>query len=183
MAHLLLEFLRSASIHIRRHRTRIDSINSRSLRELSRPRPRHRLQRRLGAAVNALVLKPERRADAADIDNASAAVVREIGQHGFHEEQRTADVDVVERREIRRVAVLNRQVARDARVLHDDVDLQLAALGVLEVVRGHVDDVRGAVFSAQVGLHGKAFHAVGLLQSLGELLRFLGRGVGCVVDD
>ena len=51
-----------------------------------------------------------------------------------------------------------------------------------KVVFGQLDDVRGAVFGAQVGLHGEAFDAVGFLELSGELLGFGGGGVGGVVD-
>jgi len=148
MAHLLLELLRSPRIHVRRNGARVDSIDRSALRQLAGPGPRHALQGSLGAAVHALVLEPERGADAADVDDAATAVVRQVGDGGFHEEERAAHVDVVEVREVFAVAVFDCEVTGDAGVVDDDIDLEPAVLGVREVVFGEFDDVRGAVFGA-----------------------------------
>lgn len=182
MTHLLLELLRRSRIHVRRHRTRIDSIDSSPLGEFTSPSPSHGLQRSFRAAVDTLPLEAERGADAADVDDAAGAVVREVRARGFHEEERAADIDVVEESEVVAVALFDGEVAGDAGVVDDDVDLQLAGLGVREVVLGHLDEVRGAVLGAHVCLDGQAFDAVGVLQLLGELLGLVGRGLGCVVD-
>lgn len=173
VAHLLLELLRSAGVHVRRNGARVHSVHSSTFGELARPRPSHRLQRRLGAAVDALALKAERGTDAADVDNAATAVVRQVRHGSLHEEKRTADVDVVEVGKVRSVALFNCQVAGDACVLDDDVDLHLVALGVREVVLCNVNDVGGTVFGAHVGLDRDAFDAVCVLEPLGQFPCFL----------
>jgi hypothetical protein len=182
MAHLLLELLGRTRIHISRNRSRVNSVNCSTLSQLSSPRTRHALQRSFRAAVNALVLETQRGTDAADIDNTPAAVMRQVGNGGFHEEERAADVDVVELREVLAVAVFDCEVGGDAGVVDDDVDLKLAVFRVREVVLGQFDDVRGAVFGSEVGLHGEALDVVGLLEFVGELLGLFGGGVGGVVD-
>ena len=123
MAHRLLELLRSTSVHICRDRTGVDSVYSRALGELAGPRARHGFERGFGAAVHALLLEAERGADAADVDDAAAAVLREVWDRGFHEEERAAHVDVVEVREVVAVALFHCEVAGDAGVVDDDVDL------------------------------------------------------------
>lgn len=182
MAHLPLELLGRACIHVCCDRTRVDSIDSSSFSKLSCPSASHGFQRRFGAAVDALPLESERGADTADVDNAAGAVVRQVRGGRFHKEERAAHVDVVERGEVVAVAFFHCQIAGQSSVVDNDIDLQLATLRVREVVLGHLYKVGRAGFGAHVCLHGQAFDAVGFLQALGELLCFVGRRVGSVVD-
>jgi len=182
MAHGLLELLRGTGIHIRRNRAWVDSVDSSALRKLAGPGACHRFESSLGAAIDTLALEAERGADAADVDDTAAAVVGEVGDGGFHEEKRAAHIDVVEVREVVAITFFHCKVAGDACVVDDNVNLKFACLWVREVVFGQFDNVRGAVFGSHVGLHGEAFDAVRLLELLGELLGFVGGGVGGVVD-
>ena len=171
-------------IHIRGDGARVDGIHGAPLGKLAAPGARHGFQRRFRAAVDALMREAETRADAREVDDAPAAVVREVRFRRLHEEERAPDVDVVLAREFGGVDGGDAAVLRDPRVVDDDVDLELARLGVGEAVLGHVDDVGRTGLGAHVGLERDGFDGELVLKFGGEVGRFLrGRGRGVVHED
>ena len=113
-------------------------------------------------------MEAEAGANAAEVDDAAAAVVGEIRERGFDEQQGAQDVDVVHPAEIGRVAGLDCSVLGHAGVVDDHVDLQFAGFGVGKVVQGRRDNVRGSVLGAHVCLHREGFDVVLGLQAVRE---------------
>ena len=74
-------------------------------------------------------------------------------------------------------------VGGDARVVDEDVDLELVRFRVGEVVFGGGDDVGWGGGLAEVGLDGDGFDAVRSLEFGREVGGFLRGAVGCVVED
>jgi hypothetical protein len=70
--------------------------------------------------------------------------VREIRQSGLHEEKRTADINIVQPRELVHLAVFQTGFRCHTGVVDDDVDLQGAGFGVGKVGFRDGDDMRRA---------------------------------------
>ena len=87
--------------------------------------------------------------------------MRQVFFCSLHQQDGPQHIDVVLPVKILRCDVLQGLVRGYGGVVDDDVDLELAAAGVGEVVFGRADEVGGAVRVAHVGLDAEGVDAVG----------------------
>ena len=145
-----LKLIRVARVHLRQHRAGIDGVNGTVLRKLPRPRASHSLDGGLGTAVDRLADEPASGANGAQVDDAAAAVRREVRLGGLDEEERAEDVDLVGNVKVGDLDVGDLVVVGDAGVVDDDVDLELAGGGKGGLGGG--DELGGARRGGEVGL-------------------------------
>lgn len=107
----------------------------------------------------------------------------QVRQGGLGEQHGAQDINAILPLILVDGDILQQLIAVHASVVDQDIDLELAGLGVREVVLGRADQVGGPGGNAHVGLDDEAGHAVLLGEGLGELLGDLGGLVGRVVDD
>lgn len=107
----------------------------------------------------------------------------QVRQGGLREQHRAQDINAILPLVLVDGDILQQLIAVHASVVDQDINLELAGLGVREVVLGRADQVGGPGGNAHVGLDDEAGHAVLLAEGLGELLGDLGGLVGRVVDD
>jgi len=81
-------------------------------------------------------------------------------QRGLDQKQGSAHIDLVQLGKVGAIAVLDVQVRGHASVVDDDVDLQLARLGVREVVQRLLDEVCRTILRAHVCLYAERVDAV-----------------------
>lgn len=108
----------------------------------------------------------------------TGAVSREVGLGLANEQDRAQDISRVSLMELVRSHALDGAGGHDSRRVDDDINLQLAGLGVgRELVLARVDDGLGTLRGADVGTARNSNHIVLRGQLLCELSRRL---VGCL---
>lgn len=149
-----------APVHVRRNGPRVDGVYGAALCELTRPCPCHALQCSFGAAVDGLALVSERRADRRETDDATRAVMWQVGNRRLQQQQRSTHIDVELPRKVFAINLLHNVVPRYARVVDDDcrgtvslhplalrvpslptVELEFARFRMLEVVLGRLHEM------------------------------------------
>lgn len=101
----------------------------------------------------------------------------------MHKQQGSSYVYVVLSRKVFAVDVLNRVVSGNASVVHDNVELELASLGMRKVVLGDLNQVLGSILRAHAGLDAQRFDAIFGLEFRRKIFGDLGGRVGCIIDD
>jgi len=143
--------IRHIRIHFCQHGPRIDGIDRTPLAQLSRPRPRHGLERRFGPAVDRLADKAGGARDGRDVYDPAGPVRGEVRLRGLDEKQGAQDVDAVRGVKVGHLDLRDGVYDGHAGVVDDDVDLELAvALG--ESILGGRDESGGTFGGANVGL-------------------------------
>jgi hypothetical protein len=93
--------------------------------------------------------------------------MREIINGRLEHEDWSQNIDFITPFEILDLDIGDLLVLGDTSIVDQDVDLELAGLGVREVVFGCVDNVVGAGFLGYVGLDDEGRDAVGVLEGFG----------------
>lgn len=147
---LALELVAVLVVHLAQDGARVDGVDRGPLRELARPRPRHGLERRLGAAVHGLLDEARRRRDGRQVDDAAGSVAREKGLRGLGEEQRAQDVDLVGRVKVVDRDLGQRVVGGDSGIVYQDINLELGTV-LGKVLPGCINELLWTFRCAQVG--------------------------------
>jgi len=181
--HSLLELGRRASVHVRRDGAWIDGIHGGPFTEFACPSASHGFERSFSAAVDGLCNESETAANARNVDDPSRPVFRQIWHGGLYEKQRSTHVDVVLKGKVFCITILDDPIHADAGVVDDDVDLELAALRLGEVVLCHFYDMCWACLATHVGLDDECLDGVTTLELFREALYAAAGGFGSIIHD
>lgn len=158
---------RKQGTHTSHDRTRIDSIDSSSLSQLTSPCTCHSLNSSLGTTINTLIAESTASAHTANINNTTTAISGQIRNSSLHKEQRSSNIDSVNKVKVLHIALLNRKIGCYTSIVDDDVDLQFASLGVGEMVQCCSDKVCRTILTAHIGLYGQSLDSVLFLKTFG----------------
>lgn len=136
---LLPELLSRGPVHVALDGTGVHSVDRGPLNELSRPCPRHGLQRSLRSAVQGVRLEAHARSNGGDVDDAAREVVWQVRQDCLRDHDGGQDIDSVNAVKFFGWNLVLGIVTPDASIIDEDVDAE-GAIGSGEVGFGHLDD-------------------------------------------